>query len=245
MLREPVGPHVLSPQYWDAPQPGCVAPLGLDGQARVTGFLDRGSLTAGVWQVCRGAICLLLLLQNQHSLSLYISIWNRQRKPPHLRFRWICLMTPLAIMRWSNGWIFANVMHYSSGFSFLSFFSFQRPKKKKKNPFKLSRICNKNRQEKIHVNHSKNWHILNIFKPRLFEYWGRWVQWAATPPPTKPNSSSCSQTPIQSGGDPWPRNGDFPSTQCTLPFDRQNQTHAGVFKHSFVLIRTPWPSSWW
>lgn len=132
MLREPVGPHVLSPQYWDAPQPGCVAPLGLDGQARVTGFLDRGSLTAGVWQVCPGAICLLLLLQNQHSLSLYISIWNRQRKPPHLRFRWICLMTPLAIMRWSNGWIFANVMHYSSGFSFLGFFSFQRPKKKKK-----------------------------------------------------------------------------------------------------------------
>lgn len=128
---------------------------------------------------------------------------------------------------------------------FWVFFLFKGQKKKKKNPFKLSRICNKNRQEKIHVNHSKNWHILNIFKPRLFEYWGRWVQWAATPPPTKPNSSSCSQTPIQSGGDPWPRNGDFPSTQCTLPFDRQNQIHAGVFKHSFVLIRTPWPSSWW
>lgn len=60
---------------------------------------------------------------------------------------------------------------------------------------------------------------------------------------TKPNSSSCSWTPFRVAGSLNLRMEI--SRVNPLPFNRQNQIHAGILKRSFVLTWTPGASSWW
>lgn len=80
--------------------------------------------------------------------------------------------------------------------------------------------------------------ILSIFKPHSFEYW-----WREQTPTHKTKFLKLFLGSIQSGGEPYSRM----EISCVnpLPFNRQNQIHAGVLKRSFVLIWTPGASSWW
>lgn len=51
---------------------------------------------------------------------------------------------------------------------------------------------------------------------------------------------------VQSGGAINPKMENFRVMPVNSPaFDRQNQIHVSVSKHSFVLIVTPWKPSWW